>query len=135
MKLVTCFIVVPPVDIQLEEVSRSEILKNSTKISLLCKTGVSNPISNITWDGLDDIENTLLTTESKEKEFGGYQLSQVRFHGRTMKVSITRIQPLTTFFKKTNCHQLIILQRKEGLIATFGGLYLYFVINLTAAEK
>ena len=92
------FIVVPPVDIQLEEVSRSEILKNSTKISLLCTTGVSNPISNITWDGLDDIENTLLTTETKNKEFGGYQTSQVRFHGWTQKVAVTGIQPLTTFF-------------------------------------
>ena len=100
MKIDKCFIVVPPVDIHLEEVSRSEKLKNSTKISLLCKTGVSNPISNITWDGLDDIENTLLTTETKEKEFGGFQLSQVRLHGRTIKVSNTGIQPLTTFLRK-----------------------------------
>ena len=118
--MIPVFIVVPPVDIQLEEVSRSEKLKNSTKISLLCKTGVSNPISNITWDGLDDIENILLTTESKEKEFGGFQLSQVGFHARTQKVSITGIQPLTTFFNFFFffSHQLIILQRGEGPIGS-----------------
>ena len=66
-----------PDSIHLREQSRHALTTGYTKITLLCSTGESNPVSNISWTGIEKIQSKLFSAAEQDGEYGGSQMLQV----------------------------------------------------------
>ena len=67
-----------PNSVHLQERSRHPLTTGYTKITLLCSADESNPVSDISWTGLEKIQSKLFSATEQDGEYGGSQMLQVK---------------------------------------------------------